>query len=198
METRIIEIAERIKGLREMSEITPEEMAGAVGVGVAEYLEHEEGRRDFNFTFLYKCADKLGVDIVELLTGENPRLSFYSIVRAGQGLDMKRRAGFLYEHLAYRFKDKIAEPFLVTAPYFEEEQEAPIHLSTHVGQEFDYIISGSLKVAMEDHIEILHAGDAIYYDSGRGHGMVATGGKECVILAVVMRDEEETEEPAHA
>lgn len=60
----------------------------------------------------------------------------------------------------------------MTAPYFEEEQEAPIHLSTHVGQEFDYIISGSLKVAMEDHIEILHAGDAIYYDSGPGtrHG----------------------------
>ncbi len=49
METRIIEIAERIKGLREMSEITPKKMAGAVGVGVAEYLEHEEGRRDFNF-----------------------------------------------------------------------------------------------------------------------------------------------------
>lgn len=193
METRIIEIAERIRGLREMMEISPEEMAKAIGVSREEYLSHENGETDFNFTFLYKCADKFGVDIVELLTGENPHLSFYSIVRAGTGLDMKRRAGFKYEHMNYRFKNKIAETFLVTAPYLEAEQEEPIHLSTHEGQEFDYIISGSLKVRMEDHEEILQAGDAIYYDSGRGHGMIATGGGECRFLAVVMRRMEEEE-----
>ena len=116
METRIIEIAERIRGLREMMEISPEEMAKAIGVSREEYLSHENGETDFNFTFLYKCADKFGVDIVELLTGENPHLSFYSIVRAGTGLDMKRRAGFKYEHMNFRFKNKIAETFLVTAP----------------------------------------------------------------------------------
>lgn len=99
METRIVEIAERIKGLREMMDITPEEMAEAAGVELEEYLKHENGEQDFGFTFLYKCADKLDVDIVELLTGENPRLSFYSIVRKGEGLDIKRRAGFKYEHL---------------------------------------------------------------------------------------------------
>ena len=69
METRIVEIAERIKGLREMMDITPEEMAEAPGVELEEYLKHENGEQDFGFTFLYKCADKLDVDIVELLTG---------------------------------------------------------------------------------------------------------------------------------
>ena len=177
METRIVEIAERIKGLREMMDITPEEMAEAAGVELEEYLKHENGEQDFGFTFLYKCADKLDVDIVEPLTGENPRLSFYSIVRKGEGLDIKRRAGFKYEHLNYRFKNKIAETFLVTAPYFEEEQDQPIPLSTHSGQEFDFIISGQLKTRMEDHVEILKPGDAIYYDSGRGHGMIGAGGE---------------------
>lgn len=194
METRILEIAERIKGLREMMDFTPEQMAQAVGISLSEYLAYEGGQEDFNFTFLYKCADKFGVDIVELLTGENPRLSFYSIVRAGEGLDIKRREGFKYEHLGYRFKNKIAETFLVSAPYIPEEQEEPIRLSTHEGQEFDYIISGSLKTRMEDHVEVLNAGDAIYYDSGRGHGMIATGGQECVFLAIVMRRVEEKDE----
>ena len=194
METRIVEIAERIKGLREMMDITPEEMAEAAGVELEEYLKHENGEQDFGFTFLYKCADKLDVDIVELLTGENPRLSFYSIVRKGEGLDIKRRAGFKYEHLNYRFKNKIAETFLVTAPYFEEEQDKPIHLSYHEGQEFDYILSGSLKVQMEGHTEVLNEGDAIYYDSGHGHGMIATGGKECKFLAIVMKSETQGEE----
>lgn len=197
METRVLEIAERIKGLREMMEITPEEMAQTADVSLAEYLAHENGEKDFNFTFLYKCADKFGVDLVELLTGENPHLSFYSIVRAGTGLDIKRREGFEYGHLAYRFKGKMAEPFLVTAPYREEEQEKPIHLSTHEGQEFDYIISGSLKVQMEGHTEVLNAGDAIYYDSGRGHGMIATGGKECVFLAIILKAPEGLEGKDH-
>ncbi len=197
METRIKEIAERIKGLREMMDLTPQDMAEAVGTTVEEYLDHENGKQDFNFTFLYKCADRFGVDIVEILTGEPPKLSFYSIVRKGTGLDIKRRAGFLYEHLSYRFRDKMAETFLVTAPYIEEEQDKPIYLSTHEGQEFNYIIPGSLKVRMESYQEILHAGDAIYYDSGRGHGMIATGGQDCVFLSVVMHAPEESEEKKH-
>ena len=49
---------------------------------------------------------------------------------------------------------------------------------------------GDLKIQLEDHCEILHAGDAIYYDSGHGHGMIATGGKECRFIAVVLKEEE--------
>lgn len=187
MEARIVEIAERIRGLREMLDLTPAEVAEAAGVTEQEYLDSENGKSDLSFTFLYRCADKFGVDIVELLTGENPHLSFYSIVRKGAGLDMKRRPGLKYGHLGYRFKGKLAEPFLVYAPYLEEEQDKPIPLSTHEGQEFDYILSGSLKVQMEGHTEILHEGDSIFYDSGRGHGMIATGGKPCEFLAIILK-----------
>ena len=87
----------------------------------------------------------------------------------------------------------------MTAPYFEEEQDQPIPLSTHSGQEFDLIISGQLKTRMEDHVEILKPGDAIYYDSGRGHGMIAAGGEPCTFLAIVMRRvEEEAEDHENA
>lgn len=187
------EIAQRIMALREIMEIPAEEMAAAAGVTLEEYLACESGQTDFSFTFLYNCAGRFGVDIVELLTGEKPRLSFYSVVRAGDGLDIKRRAGFTYNHLAYRFTGKVAEPFLVTAPYSEAEQEKPIHLSRHKGQEFDYVLSGTLKVQMEDHTEYLSAGDAIYYDSSHGHGMIAANGEPCVFLAVVLKAEDEGE-----
>lgn len=188
------EIAQRIMTLREIMEISAEDMAQAAGVSVQEYLACETGTNDFSFTFLYNCARRFGVDIVELLTGEQPRLSFYSIVRKGEGLDIQRRAGFVYNHLAHRFTGKVAEPFLVTAPYSEEAEKQPIHLSRHAGQEFDYVISGKLKVEMEGHTEYLQAGDAIYYDSGHGHGMVASGGEPCTFLAVVLRSDEEGNE----
>ncbi|HIZ83510.1 MAG TPA: XRE family transcriptional regulator [Firmicutes bacterium] len=187
MQPKIAEIAERIRALREIMEISPEEMARATGVSTEEYLELEKGEQDFSFTFLFNCAERFGVDMIEIITGENPHLSGYCLVRKGTGLPIKRRQGFKYEHLAATFRDKISEPFLVTAPYLEAEQDKPIALSVHEGQEFDYILSGSLKFVHDNRIEILHAGDSVYYDSGIGHGMIATGGQDCVFISVVMR-----------
>lgn len=78
------EIAERLKGLREMMEISTAEMAEAAGVDEKTYLEYEEGGKDFSVTFLYNCAGRFGVDVTALLTGHTPTLSSYSIVRAGR------------------------------------------------------------------------------------------------------------------
>lgn len=191
MEPNIKEVAGRIRALREDMDLTMQEMADATGRSVAEYAAQESGEQDLSFTFLYKCAERLGVDVIELLTGENPHLTGYSLTRATDGLSIKRRAGFEYLHKAPHFKGKLCEPFLVTAPYLEEEQEQPIHLSRHAGQEFDYILSGKLRFAYEGHVEELEAGDALLYDSGRGHGMIAIDGEPCTFLAIVIRPHED-------
>ncbi len=192
MDPNITEIAGRIRALREDLGFTAEDMAQATGRSVEEYLSQESGQSDLSFTFLYKCAEKLGVDVIELLTGENPHLKGYSLVRAGDGLHIRRRAGFEYLHIAPNFDGKLCEPFVVHAPYLEEEQDAPIHLSHHAGQEFDYILSGKMRFAYENHVEELGPGDALLYDSGRGHGMIATGGEPCVFLAIVIRSPEDS------
>lgn len=186
----IKEVAQRIRLLREDCDLTMQEMADATGRSVAEYAAQESGEQDLSFTFLYKCAKVLGVDVIELLTGETPHLKGYSLVRADDGLSIKRRAGFEYLHKAPHLQNKLAEPFLVTAPYLEEEQDKPIHLSYHKGMEFDYILSGRMRFAYESHIEELEPGDTLMYDSGRGHGMIAIGGEPCVFLAIVMNPED--------
>ena len=188
-EPNIKEVAERIRLLREDCDLTMQEMADATGRTVAEYAAQESGEQDLSFTFLYKCAKVLGVDVIELLTGETPHLKGYSLVRAGDGLSIKRRAGFEYLHKAPHLGNKLAEPFVVTAPYLEEEQDKPIHLSYHKGMELDYIISGKLRFAYEENIEEVGPGDTLMYDSGRGHGMIAIGGEPCVFLAIVMNPE---------
>ena len=190
MEPRIIEIAQRIKGLREILDYSIDEMAEATSVTSEEFAALENGECDFSFTFLFKCAEKFGVDMIELVTGENPKLSFYSVVRNGHGLPIKRRSGFNYFHLGATKQNKLCEPFLVTAPYNEDEQEKPIHLSTHEGQEFDYILSGSLKVNLDGHFEVLNPGDSVIYDSGHPHGMIATGGEDCKFLAIILKKPE--------
>ena len=186
---KITEIAERIAAMRDLCGFTIEEMAEATDVSVEDYEQSEKGIRDFSFTFLYKCADKFGIDMVELITGENPHLTEFTVVHDGKGLPIKRRAGFEYYHLASNFKKKISEPFLVKAPYREEEQNAEIPTSQHEGQEFDYIISGSLRFVHDGHVENLIAGDSVYYDSGKKHGMIATSKTGCTFLAIVMKPE---------
>ena len=120
-------------------------------------------------------------------SGDNPKLKRYCVVRKGTGLPVKRREGFEYQHLAYLFKDKKIEPFLVIAPYSEEEQEKPISLSVHEGQEYDYILSGSLKTVIDGKIKVLNAGDSIIYDSSAPHGMIATNGAKCEFLAILIK-----------
>ena len=85
-------------------------------------------------------------NITDILKSTSPRLSTYSVTRRGGGLPIVRRRGFSYKHLAPLFKNKIAEPFYVVAKYSEAEQNEPIKLSTHEGQEFDIILRGSLKI----------------------------------------------------
>lgn len=187
MEPNIKEVANRICALREDCGYTYEDMAQATGRSIDEYIAQESGEEDLSFTFLYKCAEKLGVDVIELLTGETPHLRGYSLTRADDGLSIKRRAGFEYLHKAPHFSNKLAEPFKVCAPYIEEEQNRPIHLSYHEGQEIDYVISGKMRFAYENHIEELGPGDMLMYDSSRGHGMIAIGGEPCVFIAIVIR-----------
>lgn len=185
------EIAQRLKGLREMCDLLPSDMAEVAGMSENDYLEFETGNKDFSVTFLYNCAEKFGVDVTEILTGATPKLSSYSIVKSGHGVITERRHMFTYEHLAQNFKGRTSEPFLVTAPYEKGSEERPIALSSHQGQEMDYILSGSLKLVVNGKEEILNEGDTAYYDSAQPHGMIAVGGKDCKFLAIVLKSFED-------
>jgi len=185
MDSGVKLIASRIAELRAIRGKTVAEMAKATGLSEEEYQRAEAGELDFSFSFLLTCARELGVDITALIKGEDARLKTFSVVRAGEGMRLQRRRGFKYEHLASAFAGRLAEPFFVTVPYDPEAEKGPIPLSSHVGEEFDYVLRGTLKVEVAGHVEILHAGDAIYYDSSQPHGMVAVGGEPCEFLAVI-------------
>ena len=74
MNPNIKEISNRIRSMREDLDLSLQEMAEATGRTVAEYAAQESGEEDLSFTFLYKCANVFGVDVIELLTGESPHL----------------------------------------------------------------------------------------------------------------------------
>jgi transcriptional regulator with XRE-family HTH domain len=188
MEPKIALIAERIRSLREIEKYSPEEMADATGISVDEYIETESGKKDFSFTFLHKCAEKLGVEMAEFLTGETPKLKGYTVVRKGKGLPIERREGFKYSLLAPNFRHKAFEPFLVFAPYDDGSQNTQAPLSMHDGQEFNYILEGKLKFFYEKHTEVLEPGDSVFYDSGKGHGMISLSKEGCWFISMIVKE----------
>ena len=189
--TKIQQIPERIRELREILEISVAEMAAFTGVSEEKYLDCEAGNVDLSISFVHKCALRFGVDVNELMEGKAPNLRTLSVVRAGSGTHIDRRSEFDYINLAPHFKGKIAEPFLVRAEYKEEEQNVPVKLSTHAGQEIDIIIRGSLKLVVGDNVEILREGDTAVYNSSEPHGMIAVGGRDCDFYAIVVKGDEE-------
>lgn len=186
---KLREVAQRIRQTRSLVGLTQEEMAKNTGVSLEDYIEYESGDRDFNFTFIYKCARSFGVDPTDLLKGTSPTLTGYEVTKKGNGLPITRLKGYEYKNLAAMFKNKIAEPFRVKIPYSEAELENP-KLSAHSGQEFDIVIKGRLKAIINGNEEILEEGDSIYYNSSAPHGLVPLDGGDVEIYAIVMNGED--------
>ncbi len=191
MDTKLVEVGARIREMREISGYSVSEMAKLTEVSVKEYQAYEDGLADFPFTFIHKCALAFSIEITDILEGHSAKLSAYTITRRGQGQTTADEKGIRIQSLAPQFKKKLAEPYWVRYSYDEALQNVPIHLTRHSGQEFDVVISGSLKVQIGDHIEVLHEGDSIFYNSSAPHGMIAADGRDCLFVAVVMTGEEE-------
>jgi hypothetical protein len=78
------------------------------------------------------------------------------VTRAGQGLAFDRRKAYHYQHLAYNFRDKKAEPFLVTVEFDGQTSGKTAH--AHDGQEFDYVLEGRMLIEL--------GGNKVYLDAG--------------------------------
>ena len=191
---QLSEIAARIKEMRDIMGWSLEELSEKTEFSIDECIAYEGGNTDIPFSFIHKCALAFDVEMMELLEGRSARLSSYTVTRKGEGQKTVQDDGIDISNLAPKFRNKIAEPYWVRYEYDPAQQNKPIHLATHSGQEFDLVLSGRLKVQVGNHVEYLNEGDSIYYDSSTPHGMIAVDGADCVFCAVVLPGEKTQEE----
>ncbi|MCL2141519.1 MAG: XRE family transcriptional regulator [Methanimicrococcus sp.] len=182
MQEKIIEIANRIKELRDVSDILPEEVAAGLNISVETYLKYENAEADIPASELFEIANFFKVDLSLLLTGEAPRMSIFTVTRAGMGVQVERRSQYKYQSLAEKMIQKKIEPFYVIA---EPKEEEPA-LHSHSGQEFNYMLKGSMKIYIHNNEIILNAGDSIYFDSSYPHAMKALNQEPAHFLAIIL------------
>ena len=193
---QLMEIALRIREMREILGYSKQKMADLTEVSEETYRLYETGTVDLPFTFMHKCAKVFGLEITDLLEGQSAKLSGYTVTRRGKGLVTASEDGITIQDMAPMFRKKLATPYWVTYQYSAQLQNLPIHTTTHAGQEFNLVIKGAMRIKVGDHEEVLREGDSIFYKSSTPHGMIAIDGQDCVFLSMIMASDT-TDQPLY-
>lgn len=183
MQETIREVAARVREMREIRQLSREELASHLGIDAQTYARYEEGLDDIPASILYGIAQRLEIDMSTLLTGENPRLNVFTVTRRDQGVKVERRKDYEYQNIAANFIHKKGEFFVVTV---EPKSDYQPHRNAHPGQECDFMLEGRMKVYIHNNEVILEAGDCIYFDSSHPHAMEALDGRPAKFLAAIL------------
>ncbi|MHB9054966.1 MAG: cupin domain-containing protein [Paludibacteraceae bacterium] len=182
MNYQIKQIAERLLGLRDALGLNREDFASKVEVEKEELENYESGNFDIPMSFLFRVAQTFGIDTTELLSGETARASAFFVTRKGTGISVERRKAYKYQALGAGFVGNRADVFEVVV----EPDNGTITLNTHTGQEFNYVLHGTMQMHIAGNDLILSEGDSIYFDASKLHGMKALNGEKVVFLAVIL------------
>lgn len=177
-------IANRLRELREVLELSAQEVAESCHLRVEEYMALESGESDISVNVLQTIARRYGISLDVLMFGEEPKMNAYFITRAGAGVSVERRKAYKYEALASGFRDRKADPFIMTVE--PAPADAPMHLNSHEGQEMNYVLEGRLLLSLNGKELVLNVGDSLYFDSSLPHGMKALDGRPVRFLAIIM------------
>ncbi len=176
-------VAERIKGLRDIFELSEEEAAEICKISVEQYRQYESGTVDIPLGVMFSLGKKFNIDISTFITGEEPKKVSYFVTPNGKGATVDRLADYHFESLAYGFANRLIDPFLVTINPGDIDE---IHTTTHPGQEFNYCVEGDMVVQIGRSEVVLHAGVSIYCDSTKPHGQNCLNNKRCRFITIIM------------
>jgi transcriptional regulator with XRE-family HTH domain len=184
MNEQIKQIAKRLAGLRDVLEISVEDIAKVCNISAEDYIRLESGTVDISVSLLHTIAQAYDIELTVLMSGDEPKMNAYFVTRKDKGVAVERTKAYKYQSLAAGFTKRKADPFMVTV--HPKPDSEPIYLNTHAGQEYNYVINGRLLLQINGKDLVLEEGDSIYFNSELPHGMKALDGKNVCFLAIIL------------
>jgi transcriptional regulator with XRE-family HTH domain len=178
-----VDIAKRLRGLREAIDLTPEELSGKLGLTTEKVELYESGTAEIPVSYLFEVARMCGIDLTALLSGSEAHLQNHSLVRKGKGMSVERRKDYDYKSLAYGFFGRKMEPFMVRVP---PKDENSLSFNEHPGQEFIYVTMGRLEIRLGDKVLVLEPGDSLYFSSKTPHALRGLDGQNTEFVDVII------------
>ncbi|MBR5478743.1 MAG: cupin domain-containing protein [Clostridia bacterium] len=176
-----LEIASRLRELRDACGYSVEQLASELNLDPAVYASYEDDGHDIPISVIFEVANLFKVDFNEILTGNGGKLETYHVVRSGEGKPVDRVPGYSFSDLAFRYMRKIMQPLLVTLDPSDKTPE----LITHKGQEFNFVVEGSVALIFGDREIVLNKGDSVYFNSALPHGQKCAGNEAATFLTII-------------
>jgi DNA-binding XRE family transcriptional regulator/mannose-6-phosphate isomerase-like protein (cupin superfamily) len=176
-------IGGRIRFLRQQRGMTLEQLSSASKLTKSFVSKIERGVSVPSISTAMRLAGSFQITISQLL-GEDHYDDAISVVRKGERRSFMRpgsSAGYNYEMVAGPKRFKRMEPYIMKPPLQFQNKR----LFEHVGEEFMFVLSGSIEVEIASQNLRLRQGDALYFDSHLPHRSRSIGGKYAEVLVVV-------------
>lgn len=179
-----LNLGTKLRQMRQQKGWTLDEMSARSGLAKSTLSKIENDKLSPSFEVIQKLTTGLDIDVPQLFveSSHHEAGGRRSITLAGAG---KPHPTPTYEHelLNTDLTSKRMVPFktVVKARSFDEYGD----WVRHAGEEFLYVLSGSLVFYSEYYEPVmLDAGDSIYYDCGMGHALITTSEEDAEALWV--------------
>ncbi|WP_416799539.1 helix-turn-helix domain-containing protein [Ciceribacter azotifigens] len=177
-------IGPRIRTLRLKKKLGLVQLGAHTGLSPAMLSKIERGQLFPTLPTLVRIAMVFGVGLDHFFAAEKDR-PLVAVVRKAERIRLPVLAGdgppaWLFESLDYPVADRRMEAYYAEFP----ADAPPSEPHRHGSAEFIYVLSGRLLVEVDGEENLLHAGDAMYFDSSVPHSYRRDGAVACKALVV--------------
>ncbi|MCY8235318.1 helix-turn-helix domain-containing protein [Priestia endophytica] len=152
-----------IKNLRKERKMTLKEVSEKTNLSISFLSQVERSLCSITLLSLRKISEALGV---------SPSYFFpdtiqidKNMIRRATEKQMEHKSSFTYSDLSGNVSNPLFVPILVTL-LPGDERDTPF---SHEGQEFIYVVDGTLTIILDDTEYDLYPGDSLHMDSTRPH-----------------------------
>lgn len=167
----------QLKTAREKKGYTLKQLSEISGLSIGFISQVERGQTDPSLSSLKNLATSLGLKLGDLFDQD---AAAHILVRNGEGHTLRIDAAVQCELLASSLT-KTMEPMIKTVmPGGESGLVTP-----HAGEEFIYVLEGTLQVQLDENFYILDKGDSVYFQANQTHAWKNIGTGECRAMWVM-------------
>lgn len=179
------DLSARVREIIRARGLTLRELAAMTGIPIATLSKVQNNLATLSYVQLTKLADGLGLELNELFTAPatDVRTGRRAVTRRGEG-PREATERYDFEMLCGELANKKMNTGIMEIAARSLDEAGG--LIAHEGEEFAFVVSGSVEVHTEDYRPTrLDAGDCIYMDSTSGHAYVSVGDQPVArVLAV--------------
>ena len=186
-EVKKLHIGKKIRDLRKKAGLILQDLSDRTGLSKPLLSQIEKEVVSPPIATLLKISKALKVNIGFFFQDGDPEEKVV-LVRKDESKVIDSRyfgreeSGYYYEALAYKKSKKYMEPFLVE---FKRKKAEKLSYFSHDGEEFIYLLEGTLEFRTENQQYVLYPGDSLYFESSIPHAYRALERRNARALTVV-------------